>query len=67
MTSNVGNIDRLLRLVLGAVLLVLPFVLGWEGSVMRIGAVVVGLVLIGTASIKFCPLYRILGMSTCPR
>ena len=39
MSKNVGSIDRILRLV-------------------------VGLVLIGTAGMSFCPIYRILGMRT---
>jgi hypothetical protein len=61
MTANVGGIDRVLRAVLGVVLIALVFVgpqtpWGW-----------IGLVPLLTAVVRFCPLYPILGISTCPR
>lgn len=68
MTANVGNIDRLARLVLGAALVALPFVTEfafWDMPVARFGAPVVGAVLVLTAGLRFCPLYRLLGMNTC--
>lgn len=60
MTRNEGNIDRVLRVILGLVLLSLVFIgpqtaWGW-----------VGLVPLVTGLVGFCPLYRILGLSTCP-
>jgi len=70
MSPNVGNIDRLLRLVLGVALFVAPFVISsslWENDMMKYGAMIVGVVLAGTSAMKFCPLYRLVGMSTCPR
>ena len=59
MTTNVGTVDLILRLVLGALLVVLALtgtigVWGW-----------LGLVFIGTAFFKFCPIYKVLGMKTC--
>ncbi len=66
MKANVGNLDRALRAVIGIVLLVLYFngtVMGTLGVVLA----VVGLVLILSALLKWCPIYRVLGMSTCPR
>lgn len=68
MTSNVGTIDRALRIVLGIVLLGLPFVSGaalFESSTATLVAVIVGLVMLGTSAMKFCPLYRVLGIQTC--
>lgn len=70
MKANVGNIDRIIRLVLGIVLVALPFVSGW--GVFAAGwatalSVVVGVVLIATALMRFCLLYTLLGMNTCPR
>ena len=60
MKSNVGGIDRILRIVLGLVLIALTLtgtigVWGW-----------LGLVPLGTAAFGFCPLYTALGFSTCP-
>ncbi len=68
MSHNVGNIDRIFRLVLGIVLLVAPFVSGlalFNSTTATVISVIVGLVLIATAAMKFCPLYRILGIQTC--
>lgn len=70
MSANVGTIDRILRLVIGIVLIVLPFVTGfalWTNPLWMYGSVIVGAVLVGTAAIRFCPLYRLFGMRTCPR
>lgn len=59
--TNVGGIDRVLRIVLGLVLITLVFVgpqtpLGW-----------IGLVPLLTGLLRTCPLYSLLGMNTCPR
>ena len=60
MVANVGATDRIVRIVLGVVLLSGYF---WLSSGARWLALV-GLVLIVTASISFCPLYKVLGINT---
>lgn len=57
-SSNVGSIDRLLRLVLGAglVLLALTGTIGAWGWI--------GMVFVVTAFVKFCPIYAMLGLCT---
>lgn len=60
MKSNVGGIDRILRIVIGLVLIGLAAtgtvgVWGW-----------LGIVPLATAAMGFCPLYTVLGFSTCP-
>ncbi len=62
MTANVGNIDRIIRVALGLVLLSLLY-LG-EGSMKWLG--LIGIVPIATAVFGVCPLYSVLGISTCP-
>ena len=62
MEANVGGVDRGVRIVAGLVLLSLVFVL--EGNARWWG--LIGLVPLGTALMGFCPLYTILGLSTCP-
>jgi hypothetical protein len=62
MKRNVGGIDKTLRIVVGLGLLSLLFIL--EGGARWLG--LIGLVPLGTALIGFCPLYAILGVSTCP-
>lgn len=65
MTQNVGTIDRFVRGIAGAVLL-LAWVLGWFTGTWAIVLGTVGIVLVLTALVGFCPLYRLLGMSTGP-
>ena len=68
MTANVGSIDRILRLVIGLALVILPLIQVpaiWGNGLIMVIAMVVGLVLVLTALMRFCPLYRLLGMNTC--
>jgi hypothetical protein len=60
MKVNVGGIDRVLRVVLGLVLIALTLtgtigVWGW-----------IGVVPLATAAFGFCPLYTLVGFSSCP-
>ncbi len=59
--SNVGSLDRLARILVGLVLIALVFVgprtpWGW-----------IGLVPLLTGIVRICPLYSLLGITTCPR
>lgn len=65
MTVNIGTVDRLLRAAVGALLLVLALT-SLAGSAAVIAAVI-GVVLLATAGLRFCPAYRLLGIQTCPR
>lgn len=68
MNPNVGKPDRIIRIIVGLILAVGPFVSSlaiWSTPTMMYGSVAVGLVLIGTAVFSFCPLYRIVGIRTC--
>lgn len=58
MTRNIGSLDRMIRLVVGVVLLALVFV----GPQTPWGYL--GLIPIVTALFGFCPLYAALGMNT---
>ena len=59
---NVGTVDRVLRVIVGVVLLATIFLI--EGSAQWIG--LVGLVPLFTGLFGTCPLYRLFGISTCP-
>jgi hypothetical protein len=68
MQANVGSADRVLRLIVGLFLIVAPLLnlFGiWSGAAFTYGSVIVGLVLAATAVFRFCPLYRLIGVSTC--
>ena len=60
MKSNVGGIDRILRIVLGLALIALTL----TGTIGAWGWI--GLVPLATAAFGFCPLYTVQGMNTCP-
>ena len=66
--TNVGQVDRILRLVAGVVLLALPFVLAGETALGGFGwlSMVAGAVMLLTGAMRFCPIYRIFGLRTCP-
>ncbi|MEX0338081.1 MAG: DUF2892 domain-containing protein [Arenibacterium sp.] len=68
MTPNLGSMDRVLRFFIGLALLMAP--LGnvppiWTSAIFGFGAMAVGLILIATSLFRFCPLYRLAGISTC--
>jgi len=68
MTKNVGSVDRIIRFLIGAALIALPFLSGlpvFDAALPKYAAVAVGVVLVVTAIANFCPLYRILGIKTC--
>jgi len=58
--KNEGTIDRVIRIIAGIALLSLVFI----GPKSLWG--LVGLVPLLTGLVGFCPLYKILGLSTCP-
>ncbi|MEH6727086.1 MAG: DUF2892 domain-containing protein [Hyphomicrobiales bacterium] len=67
-SANVGSVDRIIRFIVGAVLIILPFLSSsafLSGPVMAWLLPLVGVVLIATAFLRFCPIYKILGIKTC--
>lgn len=60
MQVNVGGFDRIARIVVGLVLIVLAL----TGTIGAWGWI--GLVPLATGSLGNCPLYNVLGFSTCP-
>jgi hypothetical protein len=59
MPKNEGKIDRILRVILGVVLLSLVFV----GPQTMWG--LVGIIFLATGLVGTCPLYMIFGIDTC--
>lgn len=60
MKTNIGHADRGIRVVLGVTLIVLALV-GWIGPWGW-----VGLIPVLTGLARSCPLYSLLGISSCP-
>jgi len=65
MGNNVGSMDKTIRIVLGVVLLALAFFsLGGISTTIGLIAAVVGVVLIATGLLNFCPLFKVFGISS---
>ena len=64
MKKNVGNGDRFLRIMIGIIALILVIGNVVEGTLMWI-ALAVGVIMVLTSSLQFCPLYTLLGVNTC--
>jgi len=65
MKTNLGSLDRIIRAVVGVAALLGAFAIG-SGSIAFVLLMVVGAILLVTAAVGFCPLYRVFGISTCP-
>ena len=65
MKKNMGTADRIIRLLIAAVAVFLYFNGTLSGTV-GIVALVVAAVFALTSLVSFCPLYRLMGLSTCP-
>lgn len=65
MKKNLGNADRILRILLSVVFVALYFGGITEGT---LGIVLIAFAAIFTLTslISFCPLYTLVGLSTCP-
>lgn len=59
-TANVGQVDRIIRIVLGALIVAWSFSAGnlWW---------ILGAALIVSGIVRFCGLYRVLGVNTCKK
>ncbi len=66
MKANVGKIDRGIRLLVGIALIAL-WPLGLLQGTPAIIALVVGVVMLATALLRWCPPYALLGINTGAR
>lgn len=61
MEKNIGSIDKAIRIVVGLVLIALVFV-GPQTAIGWIGVPVILIALFG-----WCPLYKVIGFSSCKK
>jgi hypothetical protein len=66
MKKNMGNTDKLVRLVIAAVVLTLVLLNVIDGLFAIIMLVLSG-VFVLTSLVSFCPLYTLVGANTCKR
>ena len=57
---NVGTLDRIIRIVIGLAFIILAYtgIIGSWGYI--------GVIPLATGILRWCPLYTILGVQTCP-
>ena len=62
LVRNVGSTDKMVRLVAGALLLALGlFGLGGAGGIL---VSLIGVILLATGALNFCPLFKAIGFSS---
>ena len=66
MQINIGSTERMIRLIAGVVLVLLPFIADLTTACTWV-SMIVGLVLIATGVLRFCPAWAIFGINTCRR
>lgn len=66
MKKNMGTADRIVRFIIAIVLVDLA-VMGPLSGAWQIAALVVSAIFVVTALASNCPLYSLLGISTCPK
>jgi uncharacterized membrane protein len=65
MKKNMGTADRIVRLLLAAVIAVLYFTNTIAGTLGIVLLILAG-VFVLTSLVSFCPLYTLVGLNTCP-
>ncbi len=63
MSANESTVDRVIRLIIAFVAGAAAFAVG-VGSLLGIVLLVVAVIMLVTAAVGFCPLYRLFGLST---
>ena len=60
MKCNVGTTDRVIRIIVGIVIIALGvYFSSWWG--------LIGIIPLGTGLLRFCPFYRLFGVTTVPK
>jgi len=64
MKKTVGSIDKIFRIILGIILLILAFATS-VGPAGKVILIILAIVVLLTALTGICPLYSLFGISTC--
>ena len=66
MKKNMGSTDQIIRLVIAVIAAFLYFN-GTVTGILGIVALVVAAIFTLTSLVRFCPIYALVGLSTCPK
>lgn len=64
MKINIGKIDQALRFVLGTIM-ILSTLFDWTHGSINTVFLILGSILVITAGMRFCLIYKVLGITTC--
>lgn len=65
MKKNMGSADKIIRLIIAAVIVFLYYN-GTISGTLGIVLLVFAIIFLLTSLISFCPLYSLIGLNTCP-
>lgn len=66
MKKNMGTADKIIRIIIAAIIVTLYFTEMITGTVAIVLLVLSGIFVL-TSLISFCPLYTLFGIKTCPK
>lgn len=66
MKTNMGNMDRMIRIIIAIVIGILFFMKVISGTLGIVLLVLAGVFLL-TSLVSFCPLYTLFGINTCKK
>ncbi|NKI30894.1 YgaP family membrane protein [Croceivirga thetidis] len=64
MKKNMGNTDRIIR-ILAAIIIAVLYFLGIIQGILAYVLISVGVIFLLTSFVSFCPLYTLVGLNTC--
>lgn len=62
--KNVGSVDKIVRIVIGALLAAYALMVAGLSSTIGIITLIAGAILIVTGLVNFCPIFKVLGISS---
>jgi len=63
MKKNIGSVDKFVRIIIAAIIMALYY-FGYISDTLAMVLLIIGIILLLTSLINFCPLYKILGVNT---
>ncbi|MDH5188638.1 MAG: DUF2892 domain-containing protein [Rhodospirillaceae bacterium] len=67
MKKNIGTIDRAIRAIVGIAFIATAFLYPGLGPWSFYGSIVIGVIMLGTAALGWCPPYVLMGINTCAK
>jgi len=66
MKKNIGPTDKVIRIVIAAIIMALYY-FGYISDTLAMVLLIIGIILLLTSLINFCPLYKLIGTNTCKK